>query len=367
MMQRILLTVMIGLFATATQGADQDLKGRLQETVDAFLAESPLAPGIVVHFISPSRDWDWTAVSGQAATGDDSDALLPSHTFRIASNTKTYVAAGLLRLVESGKLNLDDTLAQHLPARYQAPMRADGYNPEAMTIAQVLSHTSGMFEHPADPRYAEAILANPQRQWTRDEQFKLCLEWGDPVGEPGESYEYSDTGYLLLGAIIEETTGQSLGVAIHSLLDYEALGLDATWWEVDERQPETAGPRAHQYYGSHDTTDWNPSLDLYGGGGLLTDASDLAWFMRKLLQGEVFAQPATLAAMLERGSLPYRLGVMREVMSGHLVWGHTGFWNTFAFHVPGLDLTIAGAILNHEAGRGQVLTEKLVADILAAE
>ena len=65
------------------------------------------------------------------------------------------------------------------------------------------------------------------------------------------------------------------------------LGLDATWWERDEIAPTTAGPRAHQYYLDFDTTNWNPSLDLYGGGGLLTDADDLGIFLRALLAGRV--------------------------------------------------------------------------------
>lgn len=365
MNRRVFVTLVVLLLpALPCSAVDDGLQARLQETLDAFLIANPQVPGVVVHFICPTRDFEWTAVSGLAENGNSGNVLMPTHTFRIASNTKTYVAAAILRLVEMEKLDLDDPLALRLPHRYREALSTDGYDLDAMTIAQVLSHTSGLFEHPADPRYAEAILADPQRQWTRDEQVRLCVEWGDPVGKPGEKFQYSDTGYVLLGAVIEELTGKSLGRATHDLLDYEALGLGATWWEIDEQKPETAGPRAHQYYFADDTTDWNCSLDLYGGGGLLTDAADLAWFMRKVFLGDVFQQPGTLTAMTERGTLPYRLGLMRVEMAGRLAWGHTGFWNTFAFHVPDLDLTIAGAVLNHDGERGQVLAEALVADWL---
>lgn len=360
--------VWLGLLLTAaTPAAADSLHDTLQTTVDTFLTENDQAPGIVVHFISPSRELDGTVVAGREDRPASASALTARHTFRIASNTKTYVATAVLRLVEEGRLHLDDPLADLLPERYRTLLAADGYDLKAMTLAQVLSHTSGLFEHPADARYAEAILADPQHHWTADEQVQLCVAWGDPVGLPGGEYIYSDTGYVLLGAIIEARTGQRLGRAVHTLLAYEDLGLKSTWWELDEEQPTTAGPRAHQYYGTYDTIDWHPSLDLYGGGGLLTDARDLAWFLRKLLEDEVFAQPQTLVQMTGRGSLPYRLGLMRKEMSGHLVWGHTGFWNTFAFHVPTLDLTVAGAVLDHKVERGQVLVERLVEAVAAAE
>jgi len=347
--------------------AESPLPVRLQAVVDTFLTENPSVPGVVVHIISPPHGLDWTVVAGREARPEQAAALSAAHTFRIASNTKTYVAAAVLRLVELGQIRLDDNLAVHLSTHYQDLLRQDGYDLDTMTVAQVLSHTSGLYEHPADPRYAEAILAEPQHQWTRDEQVRLCVEWGDPVGQPGEKFIYSDTGYILLGAIIEETTGLTLGAAVHHLLDYETLNLPATWWELDETPATTAGPRAHQYFGPHDTTGWHPSLDLYGGGGLLTDARDLAWFLRKLLAGEIFARNSTLTQMTGRGTLPYRLGLMQVEMNGHLAWGHTGFWNTFAFQVPGLDLTVAGAVLDHHAERGQVLAERLVAAVQAAD
>ena len=75
--------------------------------------------------------------------------------------------------------------------------------------------------------------------------------------------------------------------AVRELIDFDKLELDATWWEIMEPRPDTAAPRAHQYLGATDCTDFHPSIDLYGGGGLVTDVTDLARFMRLLLTGEV--------------------------------------------------------------------------------
>jgi hypothetical protein len=66
------------------------------------------------------------------------------------------------------------------------------------------------------------------------------------------------------------------------------------------------------------------------------------------------------------GSSPYRLGLMCVDLDGHLAWGHQGFWNTFAFRVPALDLTVAGSVLNHHAANGRELAAELTSRVAAA-
>jgi D-alanyl-D-alanine carboxypeptidase len=208
-------------------------------------------------------------------------------------------------------------------------------------------------------------MADPHHRWTRLEQITRCTEWGDAVGRPGERFSYSDTGYIILGGIIEKITGQSLGSAVRDLLDFAGLGLNCTWWESLEARPAAAGPRAHQYYGDQDTFGWDPSLDLYGGGGLVCDVTDLGRFMRLLLQGRVLHRETSLAEMLGSGTTDFRLGIFCADFGEHLGWGHTGFWNTFAFHVPTLDVTVSGCILDHFATKGRELAQQLVQQVAA--
>jgi len=77
--------------------------------------------------------------------------------------------------------------------------------------------------------YGEAIFADPMYPWTRTEQLRGAVEWGDPHGQPGEVYTYCDTGYILLGEIIERTTGRPLAEVVGELVGYERLGLTSTW------------------------------------------------------------------------------------------------------------------------------------------
>jgi len=365
--RRMLAAALLPMLLAAPKAPAENpaLERELQKILGEFLAENPMAPGLSAALLCPEMGLDWSGAAGTVAK-DDGTPLTAAHTFRIASNTKTYVAAAVLRLEEEGRVNLDDSLDRHLTNEQRVLLRSDGYDTGAITIAQVLSHTAGFGDHSEDPRYAERILADHEHRWTGEEQLRLLVEWRDPVGEPGEKHEYSDSGYVVLGTVIEGKTGLRLGPAVRRLLDYGKLGLTATHWEYMEETPEGSGPRAHQYYGDHDVTSWHASFDLYGGGGIVTDSRDLALFMRHLMKGRVFDKDSTLAEMTGRGTLPYRLGLMAVECGDRLALGHQGFWNTFAFHVPSMDLTLGGSILSHDAANGLDLARRLVAAAASA-
>ena len=355
----LLLAVWAVALTLPAQAQNPGLERELQGVLEVFLQENSIAPGVAACAVCPDLNLDWAGAAGRVAL-DEPETLTPRHTFRIASNTKTYVAAAALRLVEMGRLELDQSLGYYLTPAVKALLENDGYDTGAITIAQVMSHTAGLADHTNDPRFEKIILQEHQHQWTSQEQLLKLVEWFDPLGDPGQEYVYSDSGYVILGTIIEKLTGRELGPAVRDLVDYEKLGLEVTYWEYLEEVPAASGPRAHQYYGQEDVTGWNASFDLYGGGGIITDVRELALFMRELMQGAVFEDDSTLSAMTGRGSPSYRLGLMVTFFDGRLVIGHQGFWNTFAFHVPSLDLTIGGTVLNHHATNGQELARRLV-------
>lgn len=161
-------------------------------------------------------------------------------------------------------------------------------------------------------------------------------------------YAYSDTGYILLGALVEHSTGLPLAQAVRGLLDYEAIGLSNTWWE--QHEPDLGRERAHQWFEAMDTHGWDASMDLYGGGGLVQDTADMARFFEALLQGRVFRDPETLALMRSRDGLPagtpYALGLLHERYAGIDAIGHSGFWGTLALHAPQSGRSIAGATVD---------------------
>jgi D-alanyl-D-alanine carboxypeptidase len=357
------LVVALGCSQTAESPAANIPIEALQALTDSVVDDDEAISGAALAVIAPTLDLEWDGAAGTADPAIGTD-MSPDNPVRIASNTKTYVAAAILRLVEDGKLDLDSPIADHIPADYVELLEADGYDTEAITIRHLLTHTSGLFDHSETGAYTDAIVADPQHRWTPIEQVTMAMETGEPHAPPGSIYTYCDTGYILLGLIIEEASGQNLGVAVRELVDYQALGLDSTWWETLEPQPAGTADRAHQFFGELDIYDFDPSFDLHGGGGLVATAGDLASFFGGLFRGKVYRDPQTIDIMLstyddlalrpdagERTLPPgaYRMGVWVLEIGGYTTYHHTGFWGTMAVHVPELDLTVAATVNQNQS------------------
>ncbi len=327
--------------------ATRRVERRLTSLVDSLVRANPSVPGISLAVIAPRMCLQW---SGAAGVSDRTTGakLLPGNTHRIASNTKTYVAAAVLRLVEDGKLSLDDKLSARVAPTHVASLKRDGYAVDAITIRHLLTHNAGIYDYAMDERFVKVATTNPRHRWTRSEQLDSAMVWGAAYNKPGEGYHYTDTGYILLGEIIERTTGQGLAESLRSLLNYGALGLNDTWLETLEPTPPNAGTRAGQYMGDLDMGTVDASIDLYGGGGLVATPSDMARFTRALFTGGVFKRPATADLMIStRGSdgpRVYSAGISQVTSAGEKGWGHSGFWNTWSYHFAASDVTMAASV-----------------------
>ncbi|MDR8726933.1 serine hydrolase domain-containing protein [Burkholderia pseudomultivorans] len=309
----------------------------------------------------------WSAAHGvaNAATGQPLTADTP---LRVASNTKTFVAAALMRLSEQRRIDLDAPADASLDRELVALLADAGYRPSSMTLRQLASHSAGLPDH-ADENYLRIVLANPARRWSRAEQVGLGVGRERPSDAPGTRFRYSDTGYLLLGDAIERATGWPLAHAVRRLLRFDALGLASTWWEDAEAPPAGVAPRAHQSFGGVDVTHVDPTMDLYGGGGLVMTARDLAAFMRGLFEGRVFDARGTLDEMLRpgphAGADGYRIGLAAQTIAGRPCYSHAGFWGTVACYVPALRIAIAGFTTSRETRTGLVsLIEAALGDAL---
>lgn len=319
---------------------------QLQTVVEEAVRASTSIPGLALHVEAPGQHHDVSVAAGVADRAN-ATPLTPDAGFRIASNTKTFTAATILRLVEQSQLDLDASLADLLAPETVDALRAGGYRTDAITLRQLLLHTSGIYNHGQDPAFQAAVEAEPTKRWTRLELIRFATDHGDPVGEPGTVYSYSDTGYLLLGEIIERAAGATLAVAYRALLDFEGLHLDTTYLESLEPVPPDIAARAHQYIGDFDGFDMHPSFDGYGPAGLVSTVDDLSTFYRALLRGDVFTEPETLDTMLEipatNAESGAGMGIFRTDVGGNTCWQHSGFWGTFVLTCPQIDVTIAAS------------------------
>jgi D-alanyl-D-alanine carboxypeptidase len=350
------------------------MSGAMQALLDAFLVENPRVPGVIVAVEAPSTgSWAGAAGLAEVATGAH---MRPNLTFRIASNTKTFTAATVLRLVEQGKVSLDDRIAEYFPSDLVDRLNVvDGVSRgHGITIRHLLNHTSGLYDWGTDADYAALGGLEPSKRWTPLEQVEFALAHGDPYGAPGELVHYSDTGYVLASLIIEQVSGLPLAAAFRSLLRFETLGLASTYLESLEPVPAAAAPRIHQYLGSRDGNGIDASFDLFGGGGLVSSAADLVRFWRALFGGRVFDDPRTLDLMLTtvpagEGRGDAGLGLFHGLSGDIMCWRHSGFWGSFALHVPERDITIAGVANQqkaHDSGAIVAFAARLLGSLASA-
>src|SRR3954469_13462792 len=364
------LAAFVGVLALAASAAaaaaPTPIAARLAEATDAFAAAHPTYPGVALAVVSPRLQW--TGSAGHPALGSHA-RLDPGAGFRIASVAKTFTAAAILRLAEDGRLGLDDPIAQRLAPATVALLRSGGYDPQAIHVRHLLMHTSGLYDYASDPKFVEYVLTHGRHRWTRAEQVRFAMTHGKPYAPPGKAFHYADTGYVLLGEIVERATGRPLGSAFRRLLGFEKLGLTRTYLESLEPRPQAARPRAHQYYQRIDATGFDPSFDLYGGGGLGSTVGDLARFYRVLLHGQVFEKLATLRTMLgkpnSRRVADLGMGIFSNRIGGRGgedCWAHSGFWGTTVMHCPASDVTVALTV--DQADNFDMPSQRFLATIL---
>ena len=259
------------------------------------------------------------------------------HRFRIASVTKLFVATVVLQLVDEGAFSLDDEVDLI----------------EGPTIRQLLNHTSGL-SHGAE---IDELLA-PYREdlahrsaWT-PRAMLARIQSNPRLSAPGEGWFYTGSNYVVLGLLVEDTTGATLRDELHRRiteplelaetelpeLSTTPLGLTRGYLPADN--PVLPGPGPDPV----DVTDVEPFG--WGGGGMVSTARDVARFLRALLGGELFS-PAMRVEMLStvpsdwEESDRYGLGIEEVTSCWGLAdstcgpaWGHFGF--SFGFSTVAL-------------------------------
>lgn len=295
------------------------------------------------------RGSTWWEGSNRKSLASDAAEKFTS-AFRTASVTKTFTSALVLLLAEEGKLTIDDTLPAYLPAEICAQVHVmDGisYGPH-ITIEQLLRHRSGIFDYATDPRFMANVASIPSRQWSPLDLLHEAIDDRRPYFRPGEGLAYSDTGYVLLGMIIEAVTGSSLATAYRRRL-LDPLALTHTYLEGKELP--LSWPVSHAFAETMDTHDLDPSFDSFGGGGLVSTAADLDRFITNLMSGLVFAREDTLRIMMEGTDAPPGAGTRKTrtaaglsafFLADQLYWGHLGHWNSFMLHSVKNDISICG-------------------------
>lgn len=280
------------------------------------LVEGDVVPGLVV--LARHRTDVQLLASGQAVVTPES-AMSPRHVFRIGSITKPMVAVTVLKLVERGLVSLDDTVDRRLPGLVP--------NGNAITIEQLLSHSSGLADYLDSPRFPADLTQRPMSP-----RELVGLGTSQPVMfPPGRGAHYSNTGYILLGMIIERVTHRSLSSNLRSAV-FAPVGMKAS--SLGTVGTATA-PVARGYENGEDVSDLRLGW-AWAAGAVVSDARDVSAFFTQLLSGRLVRRGLLThmqdvgEPMPEAGIGGYGLGLAEVDTRCGTTWGHEGQLPGFA-------------------------------------
>jgi len=273
--------------------------------------------------------------------------------YQIGSITKQFTSAAIMKLVDQGRVKLDDDLSKYVP---QFPLQG-----KKVSIRQLLNHTSGIHSYTSSPGWAktwndemspDAIVA-----FVAADTFDFA---------PGTGYRYNNTGYVLLGMVIEKASGQTYPRYLDTQF-FKPLGLRRTSYCPSK----TSDPGfAHGYSKGASGTEHAKFLHLshpFSAGALCSTVGDLAKWQRALDGGQVVSA-ASYALMTTADSLPsgrrinYGFGLVPGEFNGHKIVSHTGGINGFATaatYVPDDSLSIV-VYTNYDGESPQTLVRNLL-------
>jgi D-alanyl-D-alanine carboxypeptidase len=258
----------------------------------------------------------------------------PDTVYELASVTKPFTAVAVMMLVEEGKVGLEESVLTYLPDLPEA------WKP--VTVRHLLNHTSGIRSYTSMP----AFLANLRKDYTQAELIRLVGEF--PLGfQPGERFVYNNTGYFLLGMLIEKVSGKSYEGFLKERI-FQPLGMNAT--RLNSRR-DVIPNRAAGY-------DWSQSrlrnaeyvspTQPFAAGALVSSVRDMAKW-DAALNGEKLLKRSTLEQMWQPTLLAngkthnYGLGWAVYDYQGQRVIGHGGGipgFSTYVARFPQHKLTV---------------------------
>jgi CubicO group peptidase (beta-lactamase class C family) len=352
--------------------APEGIAGKMQEILNS-MAGVRYANHAVLAVESMDGSFHWSGATGIAHP--DGTPMRTSTPFWIASVTKLYIASAVLKLHEQGHLSIYERMTSYLPRSLTAGLNRtkDGMDhSDKITLLHLLNHSSGIPDYLEIHRKGEkslwdGILEEGDRSWSIEDTMQLVRNVNRPLFRPRPmdatkwKSRYSDTNFQLLIAIIETVTGKPLQEVFDEMF-YRPLNLENTY--LPSTSTSKNFPAAATVWYKDRNLDIPYALE--SARDLISTADELIIFMRALIRGEIFDDPATVKLMQSNWSMfgfqlspvapgwpiEYGLGMMRFrappvfslFRSFPELRGHTGVSSAWLFYCPEIDMIITGTV-----------------------
>ena len=344
----------------------------LQQLLDNLVNEQAAIRNGILLINSPDLCWQGAAGLADPEIGLTAD---PADAFLIDSMAKMMTATLVMKLIEAGRIHLEDPVGKFLDATILDGLKDSNGAPfgKTVTIKHLLSHRSGLADDWNEPGFFDLIVADPGKHWTPEETIEFVKVNCQPKFPPGEGFQYSDPGYNMLGLIIESVTGKSLHEFSRAML-FEPLGMNHTYRpsHEDSRPSLSSREPSRRYLQDMECTAIPAVMTAdWAGGGLISTTEDLNRFLRAFVCGDLFVNAETRDLMLQWQRTSdftyYGFGVSRvnyaesdnpEQHALGEIWGHTGSSHNFMYYWPSRDTTMIGTL-------NQMVTETQLYDTVA--
>lgn len=273
--------------------------------------------------------------------------------FHIASVGKVFTTVLLAMLEEQGLLTFEDPIGRYLPSSALSGLFEFGgrdYQSE-VTIGQLVGHTSGVNDYfegkvRQGAPFMKILLDQPDTYWTPTDLVAFTRDRQTAVGSPGQRFYYSDTGYILLGLLIEAVTGKPFHDNLHDSI-FRPLGMADSYLMFYSKpdNPEAAAIEEIWVNGKEISAFTSLSCD-WAGGGIVSTTSDLITFHRALREGRLISSQRLRELEAPRhkfrSGIHYGLGMMEIRFEGFFfllrglprLSGHIGVLSTYMFYDP---------------------------------
>ena len=278
----------------------------------------------------------------------------------IASIGKLFTSVLIGILTEKGKISYEDTITQYLSNGLLENLhifKGQDYTNQ-IKIKHLLNHTSGLHDYFGDkPKQGKPILDiimdEPSRFWTPQEVIQWSKEHLQSHFPPGKGFHYSDTGYHVLGLIIEKI----ISMPFHKALDnyiFKPLGMNHSYFAHYSKPLEKSDfPVADVYVRNINVTQYRSFSVDYAGGGIVATSEDLLKFMKALVKHEIIRED-TFEKMKDWAKfsigIDYGFGLMSFktipilMPKRYNVWGNAGSTGSFMFYHPEMDAYFIGSL-----------------------
>jgi CubicO group peptidase (beta-lactamase class C family) len=316
---------------------------------------------LLIHSDKLNIHWKFAA----GITGLEHNQISADNPYHIASIGKTFTSIIIAKLYERGLINYDDPISKYLSSEMLNGLfvyKGIDYSKKVL-VKQLLNHTSGIADYYEDKpikgkSIKELIIKEPQRFWKPEDTIDYTRNNLKAFSIPGKRFHYSDTGYNLLGKIIEKITDKPFHENLHTEI-FNPIGMENSYLlfysEPKEKSPYQI---ADTFIGEHEVSTYKSISIDWAGGGIVSTTEDLLLFHKAVVNNTFIKKETFERCRRDLGKFGFgmdygygilflNVGKMTFILPKTLnMWGNFGSIAAYMFYNPTYDVYIIGSF-NH--------------------